>query len=203
MHWIRRHFVVAGGVMAFSCVVQATSPTINLSVKGSLEAPQCRVQIPNAGVYDLGKLSPAGLLRGEAAGSVTQTWHIQCDEPVFLSMTPYDNRRSQTNSPSQEHFALWAADEIGEIGYYKLQMTNVVIDGAVATFFSQNTTSERMSSGRKMMWSQKEDKPKSGKTFMTDIMIVPSFQDAGLSKMQALGPLRFEGSTTIDFSYGI
>ncbi|WP_145501865.1 DUF1120 domain-containing protein, partial [Yersinia similis] len=73
----------------------AAVPTAELKVVGTVTVPSCTVVSPDAGVYDMGKLSSSLIKPGNAVTAlepINKTWTVNCDANTYLNFTPVDNR---------------------------------------------------------------------------------------------------------------
>lgn len=196
---------------------QATAPTSELTVIGTLAIPSCTILAPNDGIYDIGKLSSSlikpGTVTAHAAMTaltpMTKKWVVTCDADTYLNFTPVDNRDASRHLAYTDTFGLGHVNSTGKIGYYVVWMKNGTVDGKVSQFFSSDTgtfspnSEVALYNNRVTGWASAANIQTVGKVFATDIMVSPYL--AGTTDMN--GPITdntaIDGSMTMSFAFGI
>ncbi|CNI37477.1 beta-fimbriae major subunit [Yersinia massiliensis] len=193
----------------------AAPPTAELKVKGKLSVPTCTVISPDAGVYDLGKISASQVKSGTAVTALTpmtKSWVATCDAETYLNLTPTDNRRdSRSDASSALYFGLGNINNTGKIGFYTVEMKNAKVDGLSSLVFYKNgsagafttVSSANFQQGYMFGWAETTTTQKAGKLFTADMVVSPTL--AGTTTMG--GPVtenaNIDGSITMQFAFGI
>ncbi|WP_145599286.1 DUF1120 domain-containing protein [Yersinia alsatica] len=193
----------------------AAPPTAELKVKGKLSVPTCTVISPDAGVYDLGRISASQVKSGTAVTAlpiVTKNWTATCDAETYLNLTPTDNRRdSRSDISNWLSFGLGNINNTGKIGFYTVEMKNAKVDGLSSLVFYKNGSAGVFTTGSSANlqqdymfgWAETTTTQKAGKVFTADMVVSPTL--AGTTTMG--GPVtenaNIDGSITMQFAFGI
>jgi hypothetical protein len=191
-----------GGVVCVP-VIGVAAPTAELRVKGELQSPQCAIHVPQQGEYELTTTDRAGREAGTLSPSITQTWRVVCDTPMLMHMTPIDNRMAGSGAASAEHFGLWGGDGVGAVGFYYLEFTDARVDGVPARLQMSGNAMRRAQTGKSLTWMHNNGGAALGKVFSVDITVLPNISGLNVMRWERTEKITFDGSTTLNFNYGI
>ncbi|CNH94466.1 beta-fimbriae major subunit [Yersinia massiliensis] len=206
---------VLSSLIVGTTAVQATVPTAELKVIGSLSVPSCTVNAPDSGVYDLGAIGPSQIKSGTATTSlpaISKNWVINCDGMTYLNIRPVDNRVGTTSVVDGAHFGLGNVNGDGKIGYYRLAMSNGVVDGKASNLFITTTsnftasyTSVGLNSDNSISagWAASSSTQAAGKVFSADFTVIPVLAGTTDMKGTITEETKIDGSTTMNFAFGI
>ncbi|MBH2784552.1 hypothetical protein I5L25_22400 [Serratia marcescens] len=191
------------GIFMCVSIAHASPPAAELSVNGEFKSPQCTIQSPNNGEYDIGKVSDKAKLDGRNLSGMTQTWRVICDTDMMMHVTPTDNRVGKDRVADPERFGLWAGDGIGTVGFYYLEFTDASVDGAPAKMQMADSTMGRAQTGRSLTWIKENGEPANGKVFSVNITVLPQISGLNVMKEERTEKVNFGGSVTLSFNYGV
>jgi Protein of unknown function (DUF1120) len=187
----------------------ASAPTAELSVIGTLTVPGCTVIAPDSGIYDFGRVSSSLVKSGTTTTPlppITKTWRVNCDANTYLSFTPEDNRLGSAGTFGSSNFGLGNVNSTGKIGHYTAKMHNATVDGVASDVASNSgvAASTNLSrGGPHSWWLTSTNSQNIGKIFTADITVSPVL--AGTTTMG--GPIHddvnLDGSMTMGFKFGI
>ena len=200
-------------MMLMANIAAAASMSPELKVKGQMAVPSCQVTIANDGVFDLGKLSN-GLISPTSATPLAKSSSrltVNCEAETFLNFTVVDNREGTASLSGNTSFGLGNVNSAGKLGYYKVNVRDALVNGAVSALFSvsKGTTSfyavnsTYIDKNNVTGWAKSASLQNSGKLFSALLELEPylaSSKDMG-------GPItdsvKLDGSSTLSFAYGI
>ena len=190
----------------------AAVPTAELKVVGTMTVPSCTVVSPDAGIYDIGKLSSSLVKPGTTVtvlAQINKTWTVNCDANTYLNFTPVDNRVGSSSDGSAAAFGLGKINDTGKIGYYTVQMRNATVDGkksgvftASSASFSQADTSY-LNRGQRTGWAAGANTQNSGKVFVADLLVTPVLAGTNTMNGAITEDAKIDGSLTMNFAFGI
>lgn len=198
--------------LMFSLGAQAEQPSSELKVKGTVGISSCTVIAPDDGIYDLGRISSSLVKPGTATTelpAIKKTWTINCDLATYLRYRSTDNRLdSASDTSSSLNHGLGNINGTGKIGFYTAKTSNHHVDGKSTLIYSTvvsgtGTGSNLYNNMGFIVFSDESRTAIAGKSFDFDVTISPIL--AGTKTMN--GPItedaNIDGSTSINFSFGI
>ncbi|MCB5306527.1 DUF1120 domain-containing protein [Yersinia massiliensis] len=206
---------VLSSLIVGTTAVQATVPTAELKVTGSLSVPSCTINVPDSGVYDLGAIGPSKIKPGTATTAlpaISKNWVINCDGMTYLNVKPVDNRVGTASVVNSAYFGLGNVNGDGKIGYYSLAMSNGMVDGKASNLFITDTgnfTASNASVGLNSDnsvsagWAASSSTQAAGKVFSADFMVIPVLAGTAHMKGTITEETKIDGSTTMNFAFGI
>ena len=206
---------VLSSLIVGTTAVQATVPTAELKVTGSLSVPSCTVNAPDSGVYDLGAIGPSQIKSGTATTSlpsISKNWVINCDGMTYLNVKPVDNRVGTASVVDSAYFGLGNVNGDGKIGYYSLGMSNGMVDGKASNLFITGTgnftasyTAVGLNSDNSVTagWAASSSTQAAGKVFSANFIVMPVLAGTTHMKGTVTEETKIDGSATMNFAFGI
>ncbi len=197
--------LVAGGSLA-------ASPSAEIKVVGELVAPTCEVSLPNDGVFDYGSINHTKISRDKAVSlgiNGNGTMEVKCDAETPMTFNVIDNRLG-TASEAGKTFGLGSINNTGKLGFYAVTAYHPQIDGKLGRLFvTQDSTitsptgSVQLEHGKRVGWASNANTLAIGKTF-TAILSVEAFLAKSGDMHGGIGEgTSLDGSTTLDFAFGL
>ncbi|KVK89282.1 hypothetical protein WJ44_28450 [Burkholderia ubonensis] len=191
----------------------ADTPSAELKVIGSIDAPTCTVNPVNDGVYDFGPISNTLIKLGNehtALDPITQTWTVSCDSSTYLTFTVEDNRKDTASIVNTTYFGLGSVNDTGKLGYYTVKLKKPQVDGSDARTFAGTSPSNNTetplydaASGLKHGWSTVSGQLQAGTVFTADLEVSPMLGGSGNMNGVPTERVDLDGSLTLTFSYGL
>ena len=204
--------------------VLADSPSITFAVTGNIIPSSCDITAPQGGDYNFGDISHTLINSTDTKlAAKTQTWNISCDGSTFLMVSSQDNKNSSVTNTAYNAFGLGLNGDVGKVGYYTAEMSNLIVDGEPAqaggytnysssfysiddpsdrTFFTYDSLFFPSTNGLWIAWAKGRDTLLAGKNFSADITVEPVLARA-TSFGEVTTDVSLEGSMTMNFSFGI
>ncbi|CBY26686.1 DUF1120 domain-containing protein [Yersinia enterocolitica] len=198
-----------------SVTAHAVAPTAELKVKGKIGLPTCTINAPDGGIYNIGEISASQVKSGTAVtvlSSITKNWTVTCDSLTYLSLTAIDNRKASVSDSTGIHnFGLGFVNGTGKLGFYKTTMSNATVDGvsSLLYFIDANNvlqgghTLETLTNNFRFGWSENATTAKAGKVFSADFTVIPTLAGSTTMGGAITENINIDGSTTMNFSFGI
>ena len=141
---------LAAALLGMACTAAwADAPVQNMTVKGTIKAPNCQIDIAGGeggGTVNYGPLSTTLIKQGVAFNPLevaTLDWTITCDSETYLTYTVEDNVAGSANTRGQATdrvFGLgWAGAEQGKLGFFAMSAKNLTVDGEPAYHGTKRT----------------------------------------------------------------
>lgn len=177
-----------------------------------MTVPSCTIASPDAGVYDIGKLSSSLVKSGTTVtvlAQINKTWTVNCDANTYLNFTPVDNRTGSSSDNSLTSFGLGKINNTGKIGYYTVQIWNATVDGKKSGVFTASSASfsqvasSYLTIGQRTGWAAGANTQSSGKVFVADLIVTPVLAGTNTMNGAITEDAKIDGSLTMNFAFGI
>ncbi|ANM79622.1 MULTISPECIES: DUF1120 domain-containing protein [Serratia] len=200
-------------VLMMANQVSAASMSPELKVKGQMAVPSCQVSIVNDGVFDLGKLSNA-LVSSTTATALAKSQKqlvVDCEAETFLNFTVVDNREGTASVTGSANFGLGGVNGSGKLGYYKVNALNAAVNGVSSALYSVQkgaTTFSTVSSAyvdknNVTGWAKSGNVQNSGRLFSVMLEVEPYLASSKDMNGPITDSVKLDGSSTLNFAYGI
>jgi type 1 fimbria pilin len=201
--------------LILSLAVQAATPSAELKVKGTIGIPTCTIDAPDGGIYNVGEISSANVKTGTAVtelASISKTWTVTCDSMTYLSLTAIDNRKASISDTTEVHnFGLGLVNGSGKIGFYQTEMSHARVDGVSSLLyyidennvFKGGHSLETLRDNYRFGWSENTTTAKVGKVFSVDLTVIPTLAGSATMGGAITENINIDGSTTMNFAFGI
>ncbi|MTD09205.1 DUF1120 domain-containing protein [Serratia sp. YC16] len=197
--------LVAGGSLA-------AGPTAEIKVVGELVAPVCEVSLPNDGVFDYGSISHTKISRDKAVSlgvNGNGIMEVKCDAETPMTFNVIDNRLG-TASEAGKTFGLGSVNTTGKLGFYAIAVYHPQVDGKLGRLFvtqdgtiTSPTGRVQLEHGKRVGWVSNDDTLAIGKTFTAYLNVEAYLAKSGDMHGGIGEDTQLDGSTTLDFAFGL
>ncbi|CAM3995504.1 hypothetical protein [Serratia silvae] len=209
--------IISGAVMSVMMLSMGTamagSMSSELSVKGKMAIPSCKVYLKDDGVFNLGKISH-GVIKSSAATPMREimgSLNVVCDADTYLKFSAVDNREGTASTAGSTHFGLGNVNGKGKLGYYTMKLSTAKVDGAESGLYSTQKGSTSTTAyltatidkGKVTGWADDNNTQVSGKLFQANLAIEPVLASTKDMAGSITENTKLDGSATLNFSYGL
>lgn len=191
----------------------AAGLSAEIKVVGELIAPTCEVKLPNEGIFDYGSISHTKISRDKPAGLGAKgggIMEVKCDAETAMTFNVIDNRLGSA-SEAGKTFGLGNVNTTGKLGFYAIQAYFPQVDGKNGALFVTSNTSipsthtlVNLEHGKRVGWAPSSGNTLAiGKTFTAQLLVDAYLAKSGDMHGGIGEDVSLDGSTTLEFGFGL